>query len=349
MTNGIFNKLRKKTAESNQLIKIQDMILYESANEDFLNVPNTLTRKSLPHFINELFLMLSEQHLANNYQKDSMGEYVIKENRENYVTRLLMPEFTLYTKDPLTLDEFHDLVKNIEKMAKTLKPNAHLLLSTLAVVDANGKLLDTAIYVEGGKSPILHIYTKNMADPNDVNYANEDAEDGIKEHRFELFSQQRVDNNPMGHSDFVAGLAGGSISHESVFEVSLLGGASYIQALDICSDHALGHSKALFKRRLENDFTELVPYQVEQCITSLGMIKIAESKLVEEPLLCDAIFLNIDQGDTGSEELVRKPAISDKYAVKVYPERDARTFTPELEALVEEHNIEVGKKFGLPR
>ena len=90
--------------------------------------------------------------IANEYHKkyycDSTenNTYTTKPDCLNKITRLSLPEFSLYTKEPLSLADYEKLVRAVEEMAKRQQPNVHLLLSTMAVRTADNHVLNMSLF-----------------------------------------------------------------------------------------------------------------------------------------------------------------------------------------------------------
>ena len=126
-------------------VYIQDIIIQQKAKPPDLVVgefnfsstkPGTESRL-LAH-IEELITDAANVHLANN--------------AKSTITRLLTHEFSFYTKEPLTLDEFNKVLKHIEKLSMQYE-NLHLVLSSFAVLNVDNKVVNTTLHVQCGKKP----------------------------------------------------------------------------------------------------------------------------------------------------------------------------------------------------
>jgi hypothetical protein len=350
----------KKMEQANQTVHIQDLVIRPSFDRRFGESgrhTNTYTQSAeerLRAHIAMLFRLVNEHHRAYNCEKEAEDKYHLKEGMENCVTRLSMPEFSLYTQTELTLEQFYDLNRDVFEMAVTLEPNVHVLLSSFAVKDDLGKLQNFSLFVEGGTPPTIHPFAKTTASMIDVDYHKPAG----------IFSQQDLGMKPTFQADFVASTQDTIITTGSVFEVSTAGGASYTQAIDVCLDHAFEHSKELLLRRILGDVNpnELLPEQVEQCITS-NYINLFDTAIVastvlhadphyatlgdfqEHPLRPeimaralppDYAHCSITPSATGY--LLSNPAFGSDCKIDVLAKRPAAHYKPIIAAAVRAHN-----------
>ena len=259
-------RLKHALAQLNQPVHIRDLVVraippscYGEAKNKSNGYPQHTKQRLYAH-IAFLFKLVNADHRTNYCERSTDGAYHLKKGKENHVTRLSMNEFSLYTARPLTMDEYQTLYGDVLKMAETLEPNVHVLLSSFAIQDQKGKILNMSLFVEGGEPPIIHSFVKNTASNIDIDYS----------HQEQLFSQQ--DSMPYGalQAENILSEDGTLISTGSNFEVRTQGGACYTQTIDVCLDHAYGHSHQLMRRRIlkEADPDEFIPHQIEQCVTS---------------------------------------------------------------------------------
>jgi hypothetical protein len=248
----------KKHLETNQPIYFQDLLIRNMNGER----DNTLFALDFPPdirlalHIHSLFDYVNELHSESYCEEIGKDHYRIKDEYTNHITRLLTSEFSFYSNDPLTLKQWNYLLQKIACNAQILLRNVHFLLSSFSVLDQNHQLHNVTIYVEAGPLPQLHVFSKNTASMFDWSY------------QATLFSQFEQGIAPIHHADYITS-NDSMISTDSVFEVTTEGGAHYTQAIDICLDHASGHSKELFRRRLDDaDSLLLIPDQIEHCVTS---------------------------------------------------------------------------------
>ena len=288
---SLLSKLEKRQkralATINQSVYIRDLVVRtEDPNcygesKPHTNIHPESSEIRLRAHVSSLFNLANEDHVTRNCERDAQGNFQLKQGNENHITRLSMNEFSLFTKNPLTMEQYQELHSDILAMADELEPNVHVLLSSFAVKDTVGKLLNMSLFVEGGKPPVIHWFSKNTASSVDINYAQEES----------LFSQQTEGAQVSFHAEHITTPGGETISTGSVFEVTTQGGARYTQAIDVCLDHALGHSKALMERRILSDAApdEIFPEQVEQCVTSNWIDVISASTISDKVLHADPI------------------------------------------------------------
>lgn len=358
---------QKKTLETlNQDIFITDLVL-RAPFEPFGEADFHTNRYKNPQecrirtYIAALFDFTNEYHHTNYCEMDSGGNYKLKKDKENHVTRLTTHEFSFYTKYPLTLNEFQMLIQDIENMANNLTPNVHVLLSSFAVRNHDGILINMSVFVEGGNPSTLHVFAKNTSSGKDIHYEGQAT----------LFSQQQQDKNASFHAEAVISKDNMTISTGSVFEVKTKGGACYTQAIDICLDHKYQHSKELMARRIHSpaDPDQFLPQQIEHCISS-NSIYLFEDSLISDgfihadpsysmqhyyeenfgpKVLTDKTIERIIPSSyqkmkiieySGGYNILNPPFGSDSY-IEVFNERPAGKYKPELQAAVHQHNNEV--------
>lgn len=364
LLNKVSQKQKRAIEQLNQNVAITDLVVRmpfapygEAVPSTYNSVHPAINR--LQAYITTLFAFANEYHHAINCEQTS-GSYQLKKEKINNITRLSTHEFFFYTEQPLTLTEFQFIISNIETMAGNLTPNIHVLLSSFAVKNKDDTLLNMSIFIESGNPPATHIFSKNTASQNDVNY------DGA----CSLFSQQQ-DQQVSFHADNIGEKNGNIISTGSVFEVKTQGGACYTQAIDICLDHALQHSKELLIRRILENGDEILPNQIEHCVSSNSIALYDDSIISDYCVHIDpSTSMQAYGAQTDSKkltnnaikrilpneypqtrivenkwgyEIVNPPFGTDCY-IEVLRERPAAKYLPELQSAVERHNQEVHAK-----
>ncbi len=337
---------------------VEDYCLGESSQYELNIYDEKPYTERLREHIGTLFNLANEEHRAHYCQKEEDGSYSLKKGMENHITRLSMSEFSLYTSNPLTMGEFQSLLIDLESMAEKLESNVYVLLSTFAVRDNRNKLINMFVFVEGGKPPIFHVVAKNRASISDITYRQS----------IRPFSQHDQGHEFNEHASQIAGDIGESISvisTGSVFELTTKGGACFTQAIDVCIDHGYGHSKALMTKRITDTLhaDEILPNQIEQCITSFGTSIVSEntitdsvlhvdphsthnvplcSKRLSDDTLSSVIPAGFCQTEIGINEqgyLIINPIFGlTDCVVKVYEERLASRYKPELQESIHAHN-----------
>lgn len=318
------------------------------------------TEERLNAHISSVFNLANEDHRANYCDTTTEGDFKLKKGKENHITRLTMNEFSLYTSKPLNLAEFTKLDNDIRMMAAKLDPNVHVLLSSFAIKDKQGQIMNMSMYVEGGTPPKIHSFSKNTASRVDIDYGNQS----------QLFTQQII-GTTSHNVDAVTSASGENVYTGSVFEVRTAGGAVYTQAIDVCLDHALGHSKEQIERRILDNAApdEIIPTQIEQCVTSNWIDVDRKSVVSDKVLHADPVrsmldYYNEKPGEktldndakkrtipTGFPQMmisnnaggyvVSNPPFGSNYVVEVLAERPAAKYLPFYQAPLAKHNFSV--------
>ncbi|MDF1655660.1 MAG: hypothetical protein P1U34_11165 [Coxiellaceae bacterium] len=91
------------------------------------------------------------------------------EHSKYHITRLSMPEYSLFTSTPLNETQLTELSAWLDKQAKKLPENVHVLLSTVAVA-MNNELYNVAFYITGGVDARVRTIIKSQPSPHDFTY-----------------------------------------------------------------------------------------------------------------------------------------------------------------------------------
>lgn len=361
------NRQEAALAAMNKPVTIRDLVVRTQApncygeSKSHTNPYNNIADiERLNDHIHSLFTLANEDHRANYCQRETDGTFNIKEGKENCITRLTMNEFSLYTENPLSIHDFKQLLIKIETMAHELGPNVHVLLSSFAV-KVGDKVANMSVFIEGGRYPNIHSFAKNTASMVDIDYKRQE----------QLFSQQERGVRGTHHADVSADENGLLINTGSVFEVTTAGGATYTQAVDVCLDHALGHSKALIERKIlgEESPDELIPEQIEQCVTSNWIDLHQKSTIASVVLHADPVrsmhefhqhalgarsltaeglervkstkytSMGINPSTTGYE--IVNPPFGSNCTVDILLERPAAKHLPSIQSAIKQHNNSV--------
>jgi hypothetical protein len=358
-------KKEKKLNKINQIIYIRDLVVRQDTKGCFGEASNhnnpykNPLQKRLNAHIASLFALANSDHRANNCHKKK-GRYYIKEDKKNHITRLSTHEFMLYTKKPLKMEQFHEILKTIEKIANSLEPNVHVLLSSFAVLDKNKTILNISLYIEGGSPPTIHPITKNTCSSFDIKYKNKT-----------LFSNDYDAPDFMGTDDIM-------IATKTMIEFVTFGGARCIQLVEICIAHMFQQALKQMQQLILKDCksTQVIPEQVEQCVSS-NTISLYKSSIVADYVLhvdpvksmnCDSYaFQNTTQqkiksgigtitkenvnliiprkykemciGQTKYGYIIAKPPFGSNYSLEVFAERRAgRYFDDKLFQIINRRN-----------
>ena len=126
------NRQQDTLTRMNQTVYIKDLILTtehkysHGESSAHTNIYAESSKKRLLDHIRFLFNFVNEAHRADYYDQDLHGNYQLRDDKQNHITRLLMNEFSLYTESPFSMKEFKELVEAI--LAEKLDPNVHVLL-----------------------------------------------------------------------------------------------------------------------------------------------------------------------------------------------------------------------------
>lgn len=319
-----------------------------SYGESSIQDPNKSTKQGLLDHIHSLI------NITRLYHEQAYGEYMeeekkyhIKPEYDNTITRLSLYEFSLYGKEPLDLDTFANLVEQIHVLAQQLYDNVHLLLSSFSVLDRNKKLLNVAVYIQGGKKARLNFITKLWISDTDPSYLNmsycslRDAE-ADPDHALCLIAGKVVNLSPL--------------SSENLFEVETKGGIKYLQIIEICLDHIRQRAKLLLCKKLREGAQ--FPDRVDQIlssntthITEKGKITpslvqvdpwVSHYFLFDEQLVPDDFSLtclqlnaypNMQLVSSPGRLRVTKPPFGWDYCVEIFQERRLKGYTQEIQLL----------------
>lgn len=210
-------------------------------------------------------------------QKGEESFSQIKECCLNHITRLLLPEFSLYTCKPLTLSEFSQLRERILDIAKNQHENVHLLLSSFAVKNSDTKIFNFSLYIQCGLDAKIHIFCKASAANEDIQYLDHD-----------LYSQTEYSSD--SKSDYVSG--DDIMLKCGFFEtITTAGGLKYSQAIEICLDHAITFAKKQVEREIKSDSNILIPELADHVVSSNSI------NILKEAVITQSDAIQIDPDD----------------------------------------------------
>ncbi|MDF1797044.1 MAG: hypothetical protein P1U63_10960 [Coxiellaceae bacterium] len=113
-----------------------------------------------------------QKHIASLMQY-ATDHHTSKPRSRHHITRLSMPEYSLFTSRPFSQIQFSELNTWLEERAASLPDNVHILLSTVAV-EINKELYNIALYITGGSDAKIHTVVKNQPSNIDFNYESSD-------------------------------------------------------------------------------------------------------------------------------------------------------------------------------
>lgn len=271
-TDSLEEILTRKEEHANQDIYVRDIYVLhpnrinsigERNKEKYPNISTVFDRLLI--YIQSLFDIGDIYHKAYHAERIAEEIYNTHNCSMNHITRILLPEYSLYTQLPMSLENYELLIDKILKIAKTKSENLHILLSSIAILLSDGTLLNTCLYIQCGKEPKIHVICKARESWPSLGYIN------TKPFYQQTDFDGSMDFIPDNISPFIANNEKLIISNNSVFIVETAGEAQYLQAIDICYDNCKRHSENLLKKFTDfnpnNDFT-IMPHQVDHIVTS---------------------------------------------------------------------------------
>ncbi len=280
---------------------------------------------------------------SDAHEKRYLSEEKIRDESKNKITRILLNEFSLFTKEtPLTETEMHRLISEIESIATTLHENVHLVLGTISVGTSKNDLYNQAIYVQGGTIPQITVIAKSNPKDSDQSYKG-----------FNSPTSQPVTNKPhktVTHFISPAAVEESSVHYNPIIKCKTEGGAAFNVAISICYDYV----KKVAKKSLLQEFNFItegrdqagyIPIQRDHLIISNSL------EVTDDVELVSNIFLQVDPRTLGvySSGVISKiaqpeiifqedqPVFGERFSVVAFPEfelaleKDHPHFNPHLE------------------
>lgn len=236
-------------------------------------------------------------HKRHHFQTDPDSQTLqMKKTSENIVTRVITNEFLFYTKVPLSIKEYEQLLRIIDAIAKTQPENVQMILSSFAVRTPNDEVMNVVMQVDCGKEPRIQPFAKNFYSHVDPSYVDRDKDGNMIEDENgdpkELLNVNYLRNNrpdPINQlpitrfsTDVPRVMQGDgsnnafNISHDGVFENVTAGGAKYFTVVDVCVDHSYLLGKRMLNQHLQQQVanaansseTNPIPIQISHVVTS---------------------------------------------------------------------------------
>lgn len=176
-------------------------------------------------------------HLIQLIRRTEGAHLQQKDHYPILVTRLVMDEFSLYTKDkPLSVEEYKQLIDNLYEIVKSVSPNIHLIIGTVPVQWPDATIRNCALYVEAPLSaddkPLIHHFFKESKSPIDLRYASTEGN---------IYKAKAQSNDTAFSPDVV--LQGCKVmlndinQYRSALKIELADGISFLTVMEICLDH----------------------------------------------------------------------------------------------------------------
>ncbi|MDF1761396.1 MAG: hypothetical protein P1U40_12760 [Coxiellaceae bacterium] len=130
-------------------------------------------RKPVTDAVTDDELARLRKHIASIVQF-AADHHRSTERSKYHVTRLSMPEYSLFTSAPFNEMQLTELSDWLEKQAAELPENVHVLLSTIAV-KMDDELYNMAFYITGGADARVHSVIKSQPSEEDLTYEDPDV------------------------------------------------------------------------------------------------------------------------------------------------------------------------------
>lgn len=354
--------------KKNKDIHIRDIFIYPQRRDESFGEAKSNTNRykdcpALTRLIDHIEFLASvtnKYHMENYCIKEADGAHRIKPDCLNKITRSLLNEFSLYTSQPLTVEQFQQLLYAIVKIANNKLSNVHLLLSSIPVMMEDKRILNMSLYVQCGVEPTIKTVCKGRKSPCDVKYEKSSN-----------YSQQSRETFPANISPLISSLKGTVITNNSLFIVKTEGGAEYTQAIDICLDHYFRHSKELLKKSMDIDIEKdrtFLPNQVDHVVTSNSISIFEHSKMSESIVHIDtnrnkampvkdekvnvshlselknAKYTEMSIQNSEQGIVVENPAFGSNFRIVPTEERKLGVFVTNIKEKIEERNNKVKAK-----
>ena len=190
----------------------------------------------------------------------------IKKESENNLTRLVTNEFMFYTKKRFNAEDFGFVFDKILDLAQKQPENLHLILSSFAIKALNKKTMNVVAFITCGKNPGVHFIVKNNVSGIDPVYYKEKNGKRIYFDNIDIkYDKENVFPilNVKGREYH--------FSYNNILEITTLGGAKKILAIEICLDHGYSLAQKNCTQYIESELTyplKMFPNQVSQVVTS---------------------------------------------------------------------------------
>lgn len=369
MMDNVAKKLEQKRKLQTKPVTIKNLVVYPDDSDTYGESAETFNISSDINIVQRLtdqvesLAQIANLHHQQAYcEQTTDGKHQLKKEHSDTITRLSLSEFSLYGKTPITLDEFTQLLTSVRAIAEKTQDNVHLLLSSFSVINEKNKILNISLYVQGGEEPKIDVITKGLASRIDVTYPEATR-----------FSQQRLSEPTEKVSAFIIDDEGieSTISSNSIIEITTNGGAKFLQAVDVCLDHANKHSKKLLDSQVNLDAinsSDFLCEQVDQIVTS-SSIKLEDNSKISTsvlhvdprpnlafdeqskdrpidtsiPLSSEAINSVKQYSETKivskpGKITVTKPPFGPDYHIKIYQEQQVGRFNPEIDTCIKTIN-----------
>jgi hypothetical protein len=302
-------------------IKIRDIIVYPSGASGFagefgMTKPTGESSDELIQRLYERVDQLTKVAEVVHGNDNCSGTMSLDDDKKNNITRLATSEFSFYTQQPLSIDEFESLQKQIVSLAKTKPENIHLALASFAVMNDDSTVMNVVAHVECGENPQLTLQVKNYPSEVDPNYY---TQDNVK-------LQNHGCYNTLSRGLSIEGREI-PFTHSTVRVSKTASGECFYNATEICLDHDFAVAKSdlltqmkresvkqaqLGEMRLPHQTSHLVvsgtiPLRSNNCIGT-----VSQSDATESPKLYANVHYGVDDSQIplfGGQQIASFPEV----------------------------------------
>lgn len=216
-------------------------LVFDGHDPDVQESPDSVVDR-LYRRIQEIVPDAAMQHKADNYDDD---EKTLLPDKRNNITRLITNEFFFYTKRPLTLAQFQQLMQKMAAWAAIQPENLHLILASFAVQTGAG-VMNIVPVIQCGPAAKINFVAKS--NPSDVDPVYTETA-GSKRMLFNVskaidISKIEITINGKPHP----------ISFDNIIACKTAEETTIHYVIDICLDHSAGVGMI--------NFLEKLPHQI---------------------------------------------------------------------------------------
>jgi hypothetical protein len=154
------------------------------------------------------------------------------ERDPDYVTRISTAEFSFYTLEPLTLNEFEELQNRVVVRAKQMDRGIHIVLGSFAVVTEDQQVMNVVPHITCGEPTSVTLLIKNLTSAIDVRYKEQDEHGKIR--TLTLLDSSCFPSDPLSIT-----IDGKKIAFQlnNIIPCTTPGETPFLTGIDICEDH----------------------------------------------------------------------------------------------------------------
>lgn len=272
--------------------------------EPFLNPKDN----PVPRIIDHLHLLAEKTQKIHEEKLKNMDE------THTLITRLILNEFSLYTKDqPLSIVQYIEVINAIASLAKILPPNIHMVIATLPVLWPDKVLHNVGLHVQSpqkeGANPVLHPLNKRLPSKKELNYLDEN------QHYYPLYNASDNDDSNMVLSNTPVAIKDIK-QYGNTIKVEIPTGENFLVTTEFCLDHkkrkGIADTKAVMKqlRRADQSCPELGSH-----VISSYSIQVEKTNLIASVIQADPSYLP----DTAETEDIPSPCFGKKWTLFTCP------------------------------